>query len=358
MKARPAFYAGLVALVAATAHAEPLDPALERLVVDSSCHDASGRWTPGAAGYCTPNNASFKKLVNQLGFAMAPNAFYAARTTGYGGFEVAIEASYTKISSDAEYWRLGTQGKSDPNTRRAATENGSVPGLLSLYSIKLRKGFGFGLELGGQVGFMPGSSLLSGGADVRFAILEGFRRGTLAMFPDVSVGAGVRTITGSSDLQLTVAGLDGRLSKPLPLQDTLVLTPWLGYQHLWIFGDSGLVDLTPGTNALQSCGYAGNNTPINPDPSKSALDGQPVCTATGPNARGDFNNNAVFQHARLERHRLMIGAHLRYEMLLAGAQLATDLTAPADAQSSTSDQNILKDESRQWTIALELGAAF
>jgi hypothetical protein len=92
--------------------------------------------------------------------------------------------------------------------------------------------------------------------------------------------------------------------------------------------------------------------------SNPIYDGQPICTAAGSNAHIDFNNNAVFNNVRLERHRLLVGANYRYELVMIGAEFITDLTSPADAQSSNKDKTDLKDEDRQWTIGLELGAAF
>lgn len=367
MKARPAAVAaGFLALTATiVASAEPMDLALERLVTNPSCRTADGAFPNPAAPldptnptWCEPDNVAFKKLVNQLGFAFAPTAMHSARTTGYGGFDVSVEGDYTKISSGESYWKLGTQGSVDASTNRHATRNSSPDSLLQLYSVKIRKGFGFGLEVAGMVGFMPKTSLVGGGADVRLSLLEGFRTGIVGILPDVALGGGVRTITGTAQLQLTVASLDAQISKPLAIQDSSILTPWVGYQHLWMFGDSGLVDLTPGTDAQGYCGYAGTNAPGNPDPNKKVFDGQPICTAAGGNAHIDFNNNAVFDHVRLERHRLLVGANYRYEMVMVGAEFITDLTSPADAQSSKEDKADLKDEARQWTIGLELGAAF
>lgn len=303
---------------------------------------------------CKADNVAFKKLVNQLGFALAPTAMHSARTTGYGGFDISIEASYTKISSDADYWKYGTRGPVDPSTNNPSVQNSSPAAVLQQYSLKLRKGFGFGLEVAGVVGFMPKTSILNGGADVRMALLEGFRTGVLGIFPDISVGGGVRTITGTPELQLTTVGLDAQISKPLVIQDQSVLTPWVGYQYLWIFGDSGLVDLTPGTDAQGSCGYAGTNVPGTGDPKKTYYDGQPVCR--GGNAN-DFNNNTVFNPVRLHRQRLMFGANYRYEMVMLGAQLITDLLSPGDANSGANKTD-LKDEDRQWTIVLDLGAVF
>lgn len=372
MSARVASFAvfSLLCVVPMLAHADPMDLAIERLVANpGAClsSDGSGQFVPRSSDpslKCLPDNVAFKRLVSQLGFALAPTAMHSARTTGYGGFHLSLEATYTSLSSGADYWQRGTQGAPDPSTNRAATSNQSPSSVLQQYSLKLRKGFGFGLEVTGAVGFVPKTSLINGGADVRMAVLEGFRTGILGILPDIAVGGGVRTITGTPELQLTTVGLDIQISKPLTIQDSSVLTPWIGYQYLWIFGDSGLVDLTPGTNAQQACGYAGQNVPGNADPSKATAsptggvtntyDGQQICR--GGSAR-DFNNNAVFDAVRVHRQRLMFGANYRYEMVMAGAQLITDLLSPGDANSGQNKAD-LKDQDRQWTVVLELGAVF
>ena len=344
-----------------------MDLAIERLVSNASTclsADGAGRFEPTSALNCRPDNVAFKKLVSQLGFALAPTAMHSARTTGYGGFNLALEATYTTLSSDSDYWKRGTQGASDPSTNQAATINQSPSALLQQYSLRLRKGFGFGLEVAGVVGFVPKTNLINGGADVRMAVLEGFRTGVLGILPDISVGGGVRTITGTPELQLTTVGLDVQISKPIPIQDSSVLTPWIGYQYLWVFGDSGLVDLTPGTNAVGACGYAGQNQPGNADPNKAVTnnlgattnvyDGQQICKN---GSTRDFNNNVVFSPVRLNRQRLMFGMNYRYEMVMAGAQVITDLLSPSDANNGANKKD-LKGEDRQWTIVLELGAMF
>ncbi|HKY35958.1 MAG TPA: hypothetical protein VJN18_08470, partial [Polyangiaceae bacterium] len=353
--------------------AEPMDPALERLVIEPECQRGKGQigvwddtpnpsWAPGTlpggSAACQPDHAAFKRLINQFGFALAPTAMHSARTTGYGGFHLSMEADYTSVSTDAAYWKDGTQGAVDPSNGQSSTVNDSVQSLLQLYSLKFRKSFGFGLEITGLVGFMPKTSIISGGADVRLSLLEGFRTGVGGILPDVAVGGGVRTITGTPQFQLTVAGLDAQISKPLPIQDSQVLTPYVGYQYLWIWGDSGLIDLTPGTDALRYCNYAGQNVPGNTDPDaiaggKLADDGQPVCSGGSPL---DFNNNVVFKAARLERHRMIFGLNYRYEMVMLGGQFLIDAIPPADAQNDAADEAALKDEDRQFTLSFELGA--
>jgi hypothetical protein len=355
------------------ARAEPMDPAIERLVLDPNCRTSAGEYRddilpqleagPGGRRWCAPDNVAFKKLINQYGFALAPTAMHSARTTGYGGFHLSLEAAYTKISDSADYWKRGTQGTRDPSSNLASVENSSPQPILQLYSLKFRKGFGFGLELTGTVGFMPKTSILSGGADVRMSLLEGFRTGAGGILPDLAVGGGVRTITGTSQFQLTTVGIDAQISKPLPIADSSIITPWFGYQYLFIFGDSGLVDLTPGTDASGYCNYTGSNLPGNPDPEKQSMsanptpvyDGQPVCDGGSPL---DYNNNVVFNNVRLRRQRLLFGLNYRYEMVMVGGEFITDLMPPADAQTKSADKRDLKGEDKQWTLVLELGAMF
>ena len=196
------------------------------------------------------------------------------------------------------------------------------------------------------------------------------------IFPDVAVGAGVRTITGTEQLQLTTVGLDVQISKPLPLASQSVLSPWIGYQYLWIFGDSGLIDTTPATDPVGYCQTSGPNVPGNADPKKvvnmtqQVFDGQPVCAGGSPI---DFNNNVVFRPARLERQRMMFGLDYRYEMVTFGIEFITDLLSPSDAQAGNdnivvptgggktkiqSDKETLSDVPRQWSLVLQLGAMF
>jgi hypothetical protein len=337
-----------------------MDPAIERLVLNPGCRTAEGEFDEagaGAEGRCLPDDVAFKKLINQYGFAFAPTAMHSARTTGFGGFHLSIEAAYTKISSDEDYWENGTQGTRAANSNQASIRNTSPQSLLQLYSLKFRKGFGFGLELAGVVGFMPKTSILSGGADVRLSLLEGFRTGVGGILPDIAVGGGVRTITGTAQFQLTTVGIDAQISKPLPIADSSIITPWIGYQYLFIFGDSGLVDLTPATDAIGYCNYTGPNVPGNPDPNpdKDDFSGQPVCNGGSP---ADFNNNTTFDHVRLQRQRLLAGLNYRYEMVMVGGEFIWDIIPPEDAQSDDEDKAALAGEDKQWTLVLELGAIF
>lgn len=340
------------------ASAEKMDFALERLAKNSdTCRTAEG-YSSGIET-CEPDDAAFLNLVHQFGMAIAPSAMYDARTTGYGGFEIVLEGTYTTVNGDAEYMKKGTRGLEDPTSGRAADENDSPASLLQMYSLRARKSFGFGFETGLQFGFMPGTSLISGGADVRLSILEGFRRSVPGYLPDLAVMGSARTITGTAQVQLTVAAASGVISKPITIAESAVVTPWLGYQHLWIFGDSGIIDFTPAESALQACGYSGPKQPGTPDRvdgDNEADDGSPVCEEGG-NVE-DFNNNKVFTPVRLMRQRMIFGAKYRYEILTIGGQLMVDVFNSKEKINSDEEAEALEGEPNNFAFSLQVGALF
>jgi hypothetical protein len=294
---------------------------------------------------CKPDNAAFHNLVTEYGFAIAPNAFHPARTTGFGGFALTIDASYTKINSNAatpdgvQYWHLGTQGPTDPNTGASSVLNQSPDSLLQVYSLKARKGFPFGFEVTGDLGYVANTNLWVAGADIRWSLLEGFRTGVLGYLPDVSAGGGVRTLAGTSEFDLTTVGIDVQVSKPIALADSSVLTPYLGYQRLYIFGDSESVSLAPNVNPLTVCGYNGNQT-----------NGQPNCRNGGV-SNFAFNEDTVFLNVRNHRDRGIIGVNYRYEILYLAGQFLVDLVDP-----NSEDSELVG--ARQWTLSFEAGVYF
>lgn len=362
---------GVLALaVAQPSSARSMDPSLSRLMLDPNCA-ALG------APACAPDRALYYKLVSQLGFALAPSAPHEARTTGLSGFQVSLLGAFTAIDAGADYWRRGTRGASDrsPSVDGAGFQQNAEPdGWLQLYSLEVRKGFGFGVEAAGSLGIMPNTSLIAWGADLRVALLEGLRHGAWRYLPDTSVGIGLRRATGLADLDLGVLALDARVSEPL-VGPSFIVTPWLGYQFARIDAESTLVDLTPGRDALGECGYVGSNVPgtpgssasISPSPSAApggALDGAPVCRE---GSSADFANSVAFGEAEVLRHRVLFGLSYRRELLRLGAELITDLVHPDDAQSDAGVAKALRCDGsggecrsspRQWTLAVQVGAAF
>jgi hypothetical protein len=309
-----------------------MDPAIGRFLLDRHCIsqlDGQGEYYNPASQFrrCRTDDHAFGKLIAQYGAALAPLASHPVRTTGFGGFHFAIQGAYTTIDNDAPYWRRGTQGAVDESRGLASIENPDPDGFLQNYQLYLAKGFPLGLQIAAGFGFLANTEIISGGADVRIALFEGFRESVPGFLPDVGVGGAVRTVTGTSEFKLTVASFDAELSKPIPIAATVTIQPHIGYQWMMIFGDSGLIDLTPNTDPVVHCGYQGDNTPATPDPGKDGFDGQPVCTGSS----ADFNNNVVFDKIRLVRHRLHGGLQFRYQMVVVGFHMLGDVIPPEDA---------------------------
>ena len=69
--------------VSGSARADSMDPALERLVHDAKNPAAPcanfGQYRPGAAP-CVFDDASFKRIINQYGFAFAPLVYMKLAT--------------------------------------------------------------------------------------------------------------------------------------------------------------------------------------------------------------------------------------------------------------------------------------
>lgn len=297
---------------------------------------------------CLPDHAAFKNIMSELGFAIAPPVMRPARTTGLAGFSVGLEITATTINSGGvaktgtAYWRQGTQGAFDGTNYSSV--NDSPSSLLQVYALKVRKGLPLGFEIGTAIGYLGGTSMGTVGLDLRWAFLEGFRTGAFGYLPDLSAGVGVRTLMGSPKLYLTTLAADVVASKPITLADSGRLTPYVGYQYVFIFGNSTIMDFTPNVDALRECGYAG------PHPDT----GKPVCErklSNGADNNSDFNNNSTFIGLQAGRHRGIFGLQYKYEILQFGGQLATDLVDP-----SSVDGDLVG--GRQWTFSLEGGAAF
>jgi hypothetical protein len=308
-------------------------------------------FTPGAMPgtySCLPNNVAWANVMSELAMAIAPATLHGARTTGLSGWVLSLEATLTSINADSVD-KTGT-----PYWHRAA-QNGKPDSILQVYTLNVRKGLPYGFEIAGVFGYMASTSLLVEGGDLRWAPLEGFRTDTLGHVPDFAIGGGVRTLTGAPAFSVTTVGIDGEVSKPITVADSAVVTPYLSVQRVIILAESSSVDLTPGVDAMQQCGWQGPNVPANPN-GHAPYDGSPVCQnklSNGAPNSADFGNNRTFQKAQIHRWRGIVGANYRHEILSVAGQFAMDLTDPG-----AENANLGVSGDRQWSVSLAAGLAF
>ena len=215
-----------------------------------------------------PDQDSFNKLTNELGLAFAPKFMSPAATLGEAGFEVGFETSMTTINSDELYWKNVTEG-------------GTPPSMLTTGQIHFRKGLPQSFEIGTTITYLFLSQMFSAGAEVKWALNEGFY-----YVPDIAFRGAVNRTFATRDLDLTTAGFSAAMSKTFGLFGTSQITPYGGYDMAVVWASSRVINATPGESRDD-----------------------------GPNAYGLPVDQFVFNQNIEANHRLFFG--LRYKAAVA-----------------------------------------
>jgi hypothetical protein len=309
--------------------------------------------------FCGPHQWAFRQLVSQLGILFAPKLLAPPRTLGWSGFYLGFEGSLTGIDDDARYWTLATEGEIS-DTERFQGDPGPV---MFVPTLRFRKGFPFGVELGTALSWLSGSEMLGLGLDVRVAPFEGFTK-NIGLLPDLAVRGSVTRVTGGREIDLTVVGVDVALGKRFGVFGQIALAPYVGWQHLWIIGDTEVVDTTPTRDALAECAPAWSQQARciavdgsrAPDDRDDPDDGRVLCESGAPGYQwqedyvcsptggDDYENNVVFDRETLEHERAFAGLQLVWEHLAVTAQFDLDLSL-ADGVTA----------GRQWSTSLGVG---
>ena len=208
----------VVACSAGTAHAAPNDISIRGLV------------DKGSDGVALPREGAFRKLTTELALALTPSGLQPAETTGQSGFDIAIDYGVHSIAGGESYW-------TDVVNRGAG-----APPVLQTLGLRARKGFVLPLpltsevELGGR--WLLDSHAFAVGANARVALNEGF-----TYIPDVAVMAGVNTVLGADDLDLTTVTIGGSVSKGFGVLGSFNLCPFVAYERVLIAAGSRNLDI-------------------------------------------------------------------------------------------------------------------
>lgn len=190
------------------------------------------------------DNEKFYSLASELAVVLAPKFLMPAETVGFNGFSFGFQTGFTAISEDADFWDAVQQvDLGDPESERPAS-------FLTTIGAMAHKGIWLPLpsfEIGAGFNYLPRSGMMMMLVDTKFAIHEGFQNFPL---PEIAVrGTGGRMV-GNSQMDLTLAGMDFSMSKVFGVFGTFNLTPYAGYQLLWIVADPEVIDATPDTDAV------------------------------------------------------------------------------------------------------------
>jgi hypothetical protein len=193
--------------------------------------------SPGA--FNDPNDpvrqSMYKSLMSELALVMAPRMLTPADTLGYSGFQLALETSFTQISSGADFWQKGVEHVSG--------------NFLSTITVMARKGIWLplpGFEIGAGATKLFNSNMYSVLGYAKLAIHEGFHDWPI---PSLAFRASVSHLLGASEVDLTTVAMDAAVSKSFGIAGTVTLDPFVGAGPLLSFVRGQVIDETPNIDA-------------------------------------------------------------------------------------------------------------
>jgi hypothetical protein len=198
------------------------------------------------------DNAGFRSLVSELGVALAPRFLTPADTLGYSGFQFSADTSFTTIDSSAAYW-CATEEVAGCGTGDKQSST------LTTFGLFARKGLWLpipSIELGAGATNLLGSSMWAAQAYAKFAVHEGFHEWPI---PSLAVRGAVSRLMGSEQLDLTIGSVDVSASKSFGLAGTVEVTPYGGWNYLWMVPRSEVIDKTPNVDVIAEPSDLANN---------------------------------------------------------------------------------------------------
>ena len=201
------------------------DPALQRLctrsgtVPENPCGDSP-----------QPDTALFRGIAKEYSLALAPTLLSPAETMGINGFQFDLQFSVTSINAVREYWQRGIEDETPPDA-------------FVVSRLGVRKGLPGSFEIGMSTSYLIESELWVLGTMLKWALHEG-----MDIVPmDLAFRGTYSKMVGSSQLDLSMAGLDVILSKSVGLAGVVNISPYLAYSPVWSTAGSQVIDATPGS---------------------------------------------------------------------------------------------------------------
>ncbi|MFH1807242.1 MAG: hypothetical protein ABIJ09_00755 [Pseudomonadota bacterium] len=216
------------ALFASLAWAAPNDIVLTNLVQ----RDANGQPMKNPnTDLVMGDQDAFKGLTTELGLVFSPRSLAPSETPGHAGFDIGLDYTLHFIQPSNSYWADSTERGQAGRT---------MPPVLQTLGVRARKGLPFSLEVGGGGQYLFESHMYAVGADIRWALNEGF-----IWLPDLAVTLSVNRLLGNDQIDLTVASAGAQISKTFGLFGMMRLAPFAGYNYVAINAASAVIDPDP-----------------------------------------------------------------------------------------------------------------
>jgi hypothetical protein len=192
-----------------------------------------GNPTPGGAHYSGSANANFRAFSRELGAALTSVNLMPPSTLGYNGFAITTELSILSLNTD----------------RFVFPTEGAFSGPLLVPSLHVRKGLPYSFEVGARTGWIQKSSLAVATIELKWAI-EGYLN-----IPDFGVRAHLMRLFNARDFDLFATGVDLGMGKRFAIAGMMTITPYLGWNLVFVGAYSNTVDFNPGRSYADSVAF-------------------------------------------------------------------------------------------------------
>lgn len=234
---------------------------------------------PGAR-HVLEANGNFRIFANEVGAALTSINLMPPSTLGHLGF--AVDADLSVINFRTHSFLLPTEVSSN--------------GAILMPSIHVRKGLPFSFELGARAGWIQASNMMVATLELKWAVTEGFTN-----LPEIGIRTHGTRLLNSRDFELFTTGIDLGVGKRFPISGMATLTPYVGWNLVWVGAFSNIVDFRPER--------------IYPQPNS-----EPTAQLVNSGVFGDVGVGANHHHRlygglRLVSGMLVVGAELSYSAL-------------------------------------------
>ncbi len=216
------------ALMAVPASADPNDFKIFQL----------GNPNPTGTGFNVEANNNFRIFARTFAAALTSVNLSPPETLGHSGFAFSAETSVVSFGDTRA-----------PNAGGLPTEGALIPvngmpgaysGLMVIPSLHVRKGLPFSFELGARGAWIEKSRMGAGTLELKWAVNEGF-----TYLPDIAIRGNITKLLNSRDFDITAGGLDLGIGKQFALGGMVTITPYIGWNLLFVGASTGNVDFHP-----------------------------------------------------------------------------------------------------------------
>jgi hypothetical protein len=184
----------------------------------------------GATGFTPSANANFRAFARQFAAAISSVNLMPPETLGHSAFAMSAEISVVDFGANPT---LPTESP--------------FKGPLLIPSLHIRKGLPWSFELGARGAWIEKSRMGVGTVELKWALNEGF-----TYLPDIAVKGSVTKLINSRDFDLTIGGVDLGIGKQFALAGMMTITPYVGWNLMFVGASTGNVDFNPTRTAMES----------------------------------------------------------------------------------------------------------